>query len=35
MDDQALCSAATERFDAIMVADAMSVGVSLDSWLLA
>ena len=31
MDDQALCSAATERFDAIMVADAMSVGVSLDS----
>ena len=25
----------SERFDAIMVADAMSVGVSLDSWLLA
>ena len=23
----------SERFDAIMVADAVSVGVSLDSWL--
>ena len=25
----------SERFDAIVVADTMSVGVSLDSWLLA